>query len=197
MHRFFYHRRSSSISPTFLLVTLAVAFCSAVIPHTLIAAVSTVGQVTPAPPAGGGNLAGTFLVGDTMFGSSDIDGGTPLNLTNGSATVGNTATGFGIATLTGFGSNLTTALANADLTIGSAGTGSVSVSNFAQITILDDLFLAANPGASGSLVIDGFGTIVNISDSVLVGQADAGVIEIYCRRTNAFRRHGHWPNRLR
>ena len=149
-----------------------------VAPCAAIAAVTTTGQVTPAPPAGGGNLAGALFVGDTLFGTLTINGGTPLNLTNGSATVGNTVTGFGIATLTGFGSNLSTAVANADLTIGSAGTGSVSVSNSAQIIILDDLFLAANPGGSGSLFIDGLGTIVDIGDQVQVGQFDAGVIEV-------------------
>jgi T5SS/PEP-CTERM-associated repeat protein len=141
------------------------------------AAVTATGQVAPAPPAGGGPLAGPFIVGDTMVGTLAIDGGTPLNLTSGSATVGNTVNGLGLVTLTGFGSNFSTT-GTADLTIGSAGAGSVSVSNLAKITIGDDLFMGVIDGGSGNLMVSGFGSIVDVGDQILAGQSATGVIEV-------------------
>jgi T5SS/PEP-CTERM-associated repeat protein len=160
-----------------LVLGLLISGSGLLAPPVASAAVSNVGQVTPDPPDGGGNVAAPFIVGDTLFGSLTINGGTALTVTGGSAVIGNALDGIGIATLTGFGSNFITT-GTADITIGNAGTGDVLVSNLAQITIGDDLFVGANPGGSGILVIDGLGSIVDANDQVQVGQFGTGVIEV-------------------
>ncbi len=146
-------------------------------PRTAMAAVTTAGNVTPAPPAGGGNLAGPLLVGDSSTGILDIDGGTPLNITSGSVTVADDATAFGSMSLIGLGSNLTTA-GISDLIIGNNGAGAVTLSEFAKITLGDDLFVAVAEGSSGSLFVDNFASLVDVNDAVQVGQAGTGVVEV-------------------
>jgi T5SS/PEP-CTERM-associated repeat protein len=141
----------------------------------IYAAVATSGNVTPAPPAGGGNIAGPLFIGDTSFGTMTINNGTPLNITGASATIGDDATAIGIVAITGLGSDLTT---GNDLVIGNLGTGFASVASFAKITFVDDLLMAVGDGSSGTLTVTNLGSIVDVTDAVLVGSGGTGAIEV-------------------
>ena len=146
-----------------------------VAPLKTFAAVLAGGNVTPVPPVGGGNVAAPLLIGDTSVGTLAISGGTPLNVTGGSATVGDDDTAIGIVQITGAGSNLTTA---SDLTIGNNGSGRLSIDDFALITLADDLLLGVGDGSTGELIVEDLGVIVDVNDTVSIGNAGTAVIEV-------------------
>ena len=139
------------------------------------AALTTVGNVTPAPPTAGGNVAAPFFVGDSSFGSLTLTAATAVNVTGGSATLGDDAGASGLISTTGFGSNFTTA---ADIIIGNRGTGSFSAAAQSRITFTDDLLLGVEDGGKGDLFVDGFGTLVNAGDDFVVGQSGVGIAQI-------------------
>ncbi len=140
-----------------------------------LAALTTVGNVTPAPPTAGGNVAAPFLVGDSSFGSMTLTAATAVNVTGGSATLGDDAGASGLISTNGFGSNFTTA---ADIIIGNRGTGSFSAVAQSRITLTDDVLLGVEDGGKGDLFVDGFGTIVNAGDDFVVGQSGVGIAQI-------------------
>jgi T5SS/PEP-CTERM-associated repeat protein len=158
---------------TQLMVVAICTLCSMALPHAAKAAVTPGGNVTPMPPAGGGNVPGIFFVGDTTVGTLAIGGGTPLNVTGNSTIVGDDATGLGIVTLTGLGSDLSTAN---DLVIGNLGAGSVGVANIAKVTMADDLLMGVGAGSSGELNVSNFGSIVDVFDSVSAGVSGTAII---------------------
>ncbi len=160
---------------------LALAALAALVPRTGSAALTTLGDVTPTIAAGGGNVAGPLRVGNTLFGSLTIAPttavplGPAINVTGTSTIVGDGATGVGLITLQGFGSNLTTAN---DLIIGNDGTGSVAMASTSLITMADDLIMAVANGSSGDLFVDDQGTIVGVSDAAVVGQAGTALVQV-------------------
>jgi T5SS/PEP-CTERM-associated repeat protein len=145
--------------------------------ETAWSAVTAAGDVTPAPPAGGGNVAAPFRVGSSTVGTLSITGGTPLAVTGGNAIVGDGATGVGIVQMTGLGSNLSTVSPN-DVTIGNNGTGSVTLAQLAQLIVGDDLFLGTVFTSAGDLFVDGLGTLVDVGDSMIVGGFGNGQVQI-------------------
>ncbi|MBL9164861.1 MAG: PEP-CTERM sorting domain-containing protein [Planctomycetaceae bacterium] len=158
-----------------MLATALLGACLGGLHRHADAAVTASGDVSPAPPAGGGNVAATFRVGNTAVGSLAINAGTPLAVTGGSAIFGDTATGMGLVELDGFNSNFSTAN---DLTIGNAGLSSVKVLNFSKITLTDDLFLGIETTALGELLVQGLGSFTDVGDTVVVGSAGVGHIDV-------------------
>lgn len=142
------------------------------------AAIEFSGNVTPAPPDDTGNVNAPFLIGDVSTGTVTIDGGSALSVVNGSATVGDDATGYGVLTITGGGSRLSTVAAASDLIIGNLGTGNVLVDNFGSINVVDDLLIGAGNNSSGVVAIEGLGTFIDVNDTVHVGQGGEGVFEV-------------------
>jgi T5SS/PEP-CTERM-associated repeat protein len=130
------------------------------------------------PPGAGGNVAAPFLIGNDSFGSVTINGGTGLTVTSGNATVGDDATGIGILTVTGFGSSFSTSSAGSDFSIGNLGSANVTLSDMAQINVVDDLFVGVGDGSSGVTTITGFGTMMDVNDAINVGQAGEGTIDV-------------------
>jgi T5SS/PEP-CTERM-associated repeat protein len=153
---------------------LLAAFCS----QSTYAAVTFQGNVTPSPPGAGGSVAAPFIIGDVGSGISTINGGTSLSVTGGGSIVGDDATGFGVFTVTGFGSTFNVGAAAADFTVGNSGTGNVLIENFATVAINDDLFIAAGNNSSGFLSIEGLGTLVDANDQLQVGQGGVGTVEL-------------------
>jgi T5SS/PEP-CTERM-associated repeat protein len=141
-----------------------------------VAAVATAGNVTPVPPAAGGNVPGALIIGDTGTGTVSIAAGTGLSVT-GTVTVGDDAPSVGILTLSGLFSDLTIT-GSSDLVIGNSGVGFVSASNLARIQVPDDLFMGSVAGASGRLTIENVGTVIDVNDTVNVGGFGSGIIEI-------------------
>jgi fibronectin-binding autotransporter adhesin len=156
--------------------TIMAAVCAwSLAPQRVHAAVTASGDVSPAPPAGGGNVAATFRVGNTGVGTLAIDGSTPLNVTGGNAIFGDTSTGMGLVELTGFNSNLSAAL---DLIIGNAGLGKVKVLEFSKITTGDDLLMGTNATALGELLVEGLGSFTVVGDTIYVGTAGVAHIDV-------------------
>src|SRR5688572_24827109 len=97
---------------------------------TAHAAIATLGNVTPTPPAGGGNVSGgVFYVGDSSYGQLSVTASnpaTPINVIGGNSSVfGDDARVTGTGAFTGFGSNFTVA---EDIALGRAGSGNLSAS---------------------------------------------------------------------
>lgn len=139
------------------------------------AALTVVGNVTPAPPNAGGNVAGPLLVGDSSFGSLALNGSTAVNVTGGSAHVGDDAGAAGIVAISGFGSNFSTA---SDLLVGNRGTGSFTVAAQARLSMTDDVILGVEDGGKGDLFLEGFGTLMDVGDDVVIGQNGVGIAQI-------------------
>lgn len=155
---------------------LAIACLAA--PRAADAAVATVGDVTPSGIApAGGNVAGPMRVGNTLFGSLTVSNGPAINVqgSNAGTIVGDSATGIGLVTLSGFNSNLTTV---GDLTIGNAGSGSVAVQSTAQVTMADDLLMGVMEDSTGDLFADSLGTVINVTDTALIGQAGTALAQV-------------------
>jgi len=136
---------------------------------------TTSGDVAPAIGAAGGNVAGILRIGNTGLGVLTVSNGPAINVTGNSTIVGDGVNGVGLVTLTGVGSNFSTAN---DLVIGNSGTGSVTAASLATIAIADDLMLGVNGGSSGDLFVDKLGTVVNVTDTVFVGQAGTALVQV-------------------
>jgi T5SS/PEP-CTERM-associated repeat protein len=166
-------------------VTLAIAaiLSGVVAPTAAWAVVAAQGDVSPVPAAGGGNVAAPFRIGNTGYGSLNVEppvsqAPSPITVTGGGVIIGDSATGEGLAVFTGFGNNLTASVAGADLTIGNQGRGSLSVANSARFTIADDLFIANGASATGSLFISGFGSTVAVDDTLLIGSGGTAFVQV-------------------
>ena len=140
-----------------------------------LAAVTFSGNVTPAPPGAGGNVAAPFLVGDSGTGTLAINGSTVLTVSGGNATVGDDLAAIGIVQVTGLLSTLST---GGDITIGNLGSGSFLADSLARISAADDLFLGVGASSTGALFLQDFGTIANINDTVIVGQGGDGLVQV-------------------
>jgi T5SS/PEP-CTERM-associated repeat protein len=160
---------------------LAAAFLSAVAWQEVVGlsaafgALTTVGNVSPAPPTTGGNVAAIFYVGDTSYGSLQLTAGTAVNVTGGSSHIGDDAGVSGLVSITGFGSNFTT---SSDILVGNRGTGSFSAAAQSRVTMTDDFLLGVEDGSKGDLFADGFGTVVDAGDDFVIGQGGVGIAQI-------------------
>ncbi|WP_428304606.1 hypothetical protein [Lacipirellula sp.] len=166
-------RRSFHFSrPRALALALPIA---AILAPTVQAALQTVGNVTPAPPTAGGNVAAPLIIGDSSFGSVALTATTSINVTGGSATIGDDAGVSGLLSINGFNTNFATAN---DITIGNRGFGSLTVAAQGRVTTTDDVFLGVEDGGKGDLFLDGFGTTLNAGDDLVIGQAGVGMMQV-------------------
>ena len=150
------------------------------IPHAVLpahAAITTSGDVAPDPPVGGGAVAGTFRVGNSALGTMNISGGTELTSSSGSI-LGDGIGGIGIVTMNGSGSDWILTTAGGDLTVGNNGTGSMSISNFAIMSVNDDAFFAAQANSLAEVKVTGLGTVWGNGDDMNIGQRGQAIFEI-------------------
>lgn len=138
-------------------------------------ALTTVGNVSPTPPTSGGNVAAIFYVGDASYGSLQLTAGTAINVTGGSSHIGDDAGVSGLVSITGFGSNFAT---SSDILVGNRGTGSFTAAAQSKVTMSDDFIFGVEDGAKGDLFADGFGTIVDVGDDIVVGQGGVGIAQV-------------------
>jgi T5SS/PEP-CTERM-associated repeat protein len=147
------------------------------------ATITTLGNVNPTPPAGGGNVSGVFYVGDTSYGQLSVfipqppgsQTPTPINVIGGNSSVfGDDARVTGTGAFTGFGNNFTVA---EDIALGRAGSGNLSASGLSRITASDDFLLAIEDGSSGRLFVNDLGTIVEAIDDFIVGQGGTALVQ--------------------
>jgi T5SS/PEP-CTERM-associated repeat protein len=154
---------------------MAVAILAAWAAPAAHGAVAASGNVTPVLPAGGGDIPGPITVGATGVGTVLINNSSVLNLTAGSATLASAAESVGIVNLTGLGSSFST---SSDLIIGNAGAGSLVASNLSRVSVVDDVVLAVADGSSGTLFVDALGSIMDVGDSIAVGQAGTALVQV-------------------
>src|SRR5262245_51627083 len=142
------------------------------------AAITTTGDVAPAPPGAGGNVVGPFFVGNTGTGTMSIAGGTALTST-ASAFVGNGADAVGIVTMSGLGSDWTLTTASADLFVGNQGVGSLTVSNLARLTVPDSVTVGSASGTGeGQINVTGLGSLVDVGGIAIVGGTGVGIVDV-------------------
>jgi T5SS/PEP-CTERM-associated repeat protein len=164
----------TSFSHTARLASLVAALLAVGIAGQVEAAITNAGNVTPAPPTMGGNVAGPFLVGDTAFGQVTVSA-VPLNVTGSSMTIGQSANGIGIVNVSGVGASLSSAN---DIIVANMGAGNLVVSQPAVISASDDLLVGIADGSTGNVFLDMLGTVANIADTVVVGQTGTGLIQV-------------------
>jgi T5SS/PEP-CTERM-associated repeat protein len=164
-------RHSLAICRLFALIAILT------IPRASHAAVSSAGDVSPVPPAGGGNVVGPFIIGNTGTGSVTVNNGTAL--TNSSnAIVGDAATGIGVVNLTGLGSDWSITSSGADLVVGDAGTGSITIADGARLNVNDDAFLGVASTAMGEVIVADLGSFWQVNDDMTIGQSGLAVVDI-------------------
>lgn len=148
-------------------------------PQRVLATITTLGNVTPAPPAGGGNINATFIVGDSSYGQLSVTSSTPATpisvIGANNAVFGDDARVTGSGAFTGFGSNFTIAR---DLLLGNAGSGNLSVSGLARVTATEDIVLGVLDGSSGRLFVNDLATVVEALDNVIVGQSGTALVQV-------------------
>lgn len=159
------------------LIAAAVMGCSIISlgPITATATISATGDISPAPPVGGGNVAAPFRVGITGRGVLAMNGGTPLSVTGGNAIFGDGTMAVGLISMTGLNTDLTT---EEDLIIGGGGSSSVIASALARIIVTDDLILGSAAGSSGSLNISDQGTSCSVVDAVTIGNGGQALLQV-------------------
>jgi T5SS/PEP-CTERM-associated repeat protein len=143
---------------------------------SLHAAINSLGDVSPVPPVGGGSITTILRVGNNTLGTMDISGGTGLSQ-NTDAFVGSNSEAIGIVSLSGFGSDWIFTLNNNDLTVGSAGLGTVSLENLARVEVPAITSVGFTPTGVGEINIDGVGTIWN-TETAAIGVSGHGEVNI-------------------
>ncbi len=166
-------RFSNSLRRWIALVAMGVACIST----SVQAAVTTIGAVPNAPPAGGGAVVGAFTIGDGAFGSVSVTAGTGITNTGG-ATIGNGVGGIGVVSLSGFDSDWTLNNAASDITLGDEGVGQITVSSSARLTVPDDTFIGAFATGNGKLVVTGLGSVYDTGDDFNVGTNGFGSVDV-------------------
>jgi fibronectin-binding autotransporter adhesin len=139
---------------------------------------STAGSTGTVTVDGAGSAfeASTLTVGSGGNGTADIsDGGTLTS--SGSMVVGQQGSSNGEVTVTGAGSTLDLIGPGANLTVGSAGTGDLTLSDGAAATIGGTaISLGSSSGGDGSLTIEN--SYLGFVGSVTVGSAGSGKLDV-------------------
>ena len=118
-------------------------------------------------------MASTSTVGSAGDGTLTISSG-GLVSTTGAVTLGNLATGFGTATVTGAGSRWNL---SGFQTVGGAGLGVVTVSGGGQL-VSSSSALIGGAGGEGRVTVTGAGSRWSLGSSITVGVAGAGDLTV-------------------
>jgi T5SS/PEP-CTERM-associated repeat protein len=165
-------RVGAVLSATVLSLT---GFAAIDAPHAR-AAVTTVGNVTPVPPAGGGNISQTLFVGDSSFGQLAVTAGSPISIIGANnAIFGDDAKVTGVGAFSGFNANLTI---GKDLILGNGGSGSLSVGGLSRVTAAENIILGLADGSSGRLFVNDLGTVVEALDNFFVGLNGTALVQV-------------------
>lgn len=113
-----------------------------------------------------------LTVGDAGTGSLDIASGAVTTVKTGDATFANQAGSTGTVTVDGTDTQLN--IMGGDMTVGNAGTGSLTITNEGVTNVNDgDVIFANQTGSTGTGIVDGLGSELNILDGDLT-VANAG-----------------------
>ena len=156
------------------LVALSAAICLMLFPIPTWAAISTVGDVTPAYPGGGldpWNVGAELAVGNLANGSLTIDSGS--DVTSEGGTAGNALPVQGTIVVTGSGSTWTN---NQDLVLGVSGHGSLNVLQGAKVTNVSAIF--GHVDGLGEALVEGAGSELSSAMQLIVGNNGDGQLTI-------------------
>ncbi len=117
---------------------------------------------TGALTVGGGGTGILTIQNDGFFSNTD-------------ATLGNAASGSGIVTVDGSGTQWQS---SGVLIVGNSGNGTLSISNAGQATALGGIFLGQNAGATGQVTISGTGSVLTSSSQMAVGMQGSGSLTL-------------------
>ena len=116
--------------------------------------------------SGDTQIGSQFIIGNTSYGTFRIDGGSIYTTpTPSSVVLGQQPTGFGVATVTGAGSQWAFTNSNG-ITVGGAGIGRLEVLNGGAITFGQsfggiDIGGGSSPFFQGTVVVDGAGSLIS------------------------------------
>lgn len=157
-------------------VVLAIVIGVALAVERSDAAISSIGNVEPVPPPGGGSISSILRVGNNDVGAMLIDNGTALTQ-NADAFVGNSINAIGYVSLSGFRSNWILTLNSNDMTVGVAGMGTVSLEEFARVEVPGVTTVGSTGTGVGEINIHGVGTIWN-TETAAIGASGVGTVNI-------------------
>lgn len=121
------------------------------------------------------NILGTLTLGDQSTGSGTLTLQADGTIESGDATLGNQAGATGFANVSDINTVWTV---DGDLTVGSHGQGSLTLSNSAQITTTGNGILASQSGSTGTATITDAGTEWQINGELKVGDNGNGVMSV-------------------
>jgi T5SS/PEP-CTERM-associated repeat protein len=161
---------------------LVIAALTLLASTSALAAVSIVGQVSPAIPANG-QVTGPLFIGDTSLGTLSVfipqppasQVPTPVNVTSGGVFIGDDTNITGIAAFSGFGSDLSVAT---NLVVGNAGRGSLSASSLSRVFASDNIILGQADGSSGRIFVNDLGTTVAASNDITVARGGTALFQV-------------------
>lgn len=157
-------------------IVLAIVIGVALAVERSNAAISSIGNVEPVPPTGGGSISSILRVGNNDVGAMLIDNGTALTQ-NADAFVGNSINAIGYVSLSGFRSNWILTLNSNDMTVGVAGMGTVSLEEFARVEVPGVTTVGSTGTGVGEINIHGVGTIWN-TETAAIGASGVGTVNI-------------------
>lgn len=182
----------------FSLIVCCSAFLIAPVPYANADVIGE-GDVSPKSdpdlPEAGGPISGTdLIVGDTGFGILTVDIPqitAPLESTNG--LIGNSSTGTGIATVTGFVSDQSEWKVETLLTVGVAGQGFLEVEDGGRIGVGDntstpgvfttgEIVVGDNLLSQGVVTVNGLASLLE-TFTMTIGDEGTGVVEVSNRGT--------------
>jgi T5SS/PEP-CTERM-associated repeat protein len=135
------------------------------------AAITTSGNVNPHPATT--TTSDTLYIGETAFGTMDIDGGS--DVVSGTSYLGYEDAGHGIVTVSGGGSSWTTRL----LRIGNRGGGELTIADGATVNTNSSADIANVEFSDGAVTVTGANSQWNISSGNLnIGDAGNGAMTI-------------------
>jgi len=132
-----------------------------------------------------GVVGNTFIIGNNGTGALNIEAGAKVSAAGASnagaaLAVGNNAGSVGAITVSGLGSKLQIGpmLQFVDLDIGVRGTGSLSVTNGAEVDEDGTASIADQTGSTGTATVDGPGSLWQVGRDLLLGRSGTGTLSI-------------------
>lgn len=168
--------RRNSLALVFM-VLLILSFFSAAHAAPVVYYIWTTGDTAPSISSETNyTTAGDLTVGDTAVGAVDVAGGKTLTVTT-LTYLGNAASGAGTANVTGAGSTWT---ASGTTNVGFQGRGEVNLTGGGTWTTAAGKlnYIGSSSGSSGTVDIDGAGSIWTDSGTTVVGSFGTGVVNL-------------------
>jgi T5SS/PEP-CTERM-associated repeat protein len=156
-----------------LLTALVLVVIGALITNTVHAAFVVSGDVTPTTDPSNWTNSTYVNIGNTSYGSLQVDGDS--DLTSFSARIGNQLGSTGVTTISGNGSTWTE---SGLLQIGYYGKGTLSIAGGATVINNDSAHIAEYTGSTGAVTVDGTNSTWTCNANLFLGHRGPGTLNI-------------------